>query len=175
MHARAFATTLLMALWSTVSLAQSAPPAAKPPPRPGMKPMAMKPTAKAPPAPVLPAAGSEQIASAELAHYGEYQCEFGELVTVERTPKHEGYVDVKHRKIMATMKPVVSSTGAVRLEDVKGRLLMLQIANKSMLMDTKIGQRLVDGCVHEKQREFASLPASGPGLGIEAKEEVKKP
>ena len=37
------------------------------------------------------------------------------------------------------MKPVLSSTGALRLEDVKGRVLMLQIANKSMLMDTQAG------------------------------------
>ena len=50
------------------------------------------------------------------------------------------------------MKPVLSSTGALRLEDVKGRMLMLQIANKSMLLDTQVGQRIVDGCVHEKQR-----------------------
>ena len=31
---------------------------------------------------------------------------------------------------------------------------MLQIANKSMLMDTRAGVRLVDACTHEKQREF---------------------
>jgi hypothetical protein len=54
------------------------------------------------------------------------------------------------------MKPVSSSTGALRLEDVKGVALLLQIANKSMLMDTKVGQRLVDGCVHEKQRAAAA-------------------
>jgi hypothetical protein len=37
-------------------------------------------------------------------------------------------------------------------EDVKGVGLLIQIANKSMLMDTKAGKRLVDDCVHEKQR-----------------------
>jgi len=52
------------------------------------------------------------------------------------------------------MKPVLSSTGALRLEDVKGVGLLIQIANKSMLMDTKAGKRLVDDCVHEKQRAF---------------------
>jgi len=49
------------------------------------------------------------------------------------------------------MKPVLSSTGALRLEDVKGQTMMLQIAYKSMLMDVKVGRRLVDECVHEKQ------------------------
>lgn len=133
---------------------------------------AKAPAAKPAATPELPAAGSEQVATAEMAHYGDYECEFGEVVTVERTPQHAGYVDVRHRKTLATMKPVLSSTGAVRLEDVKGRLLMLQIANKSMLMDTRVGQRLVDGCVHEKQREAASRPP-GQSLGIEQKDPQK--
>ena len=50
------------------------------------------------------------------------------------------------------MKPVVSSTGAVRLEDVKGNALLIQILTKSMVMDPKAGRRLVDGCVHDVQR-----------------------
>jgi hypothetical protein len=52
------------------------------------------------------------------------------------------------------MKPVLSSTGALRLEDVTGRTLMIQIANKSMLLDTKIGQRLLDDCVHPEQEKL---------------------
>ena len=62
---------------------------------------------------------------------------------------------------------MLSSTGALRLEDVKGRMLMLQIANKSMLMDTQLGQRVVDGCVHEKQR-LATAAAAGqpPAAGL---------
>jgi hypothetical protein len=66
-------------------------------------------------------------------------------------PKHEGYVDVTFGKNVYTMKPVLSSTGAVRLEDVRGKTLMLQIAYKSMLMDTQAGRRLVDECVSQKQ------------------------
>ncbi len=33
--------------------------------------------------------------------------------------------------------PVLTNTGAVRLENAKDGLMWLQIANKSMLMDTK--------------------------------------
>jgi hypothetical protein len=43
---------------------------------------------------------------------------------------------------------------------VKGRMLMIQIANKSMVMDTVVGQRLVDGCIHEKQRAFIATQDS---------------
>jgi Flp pilus assembly protein TadG len=110
--------------------------------------------AAAPAAPALDSAGDEQKAAAGLAHLGDYACEFDQTVKVGVNPLAPGYIDVAHKAQTWVMRPVVSSTGALRLEDVKGRMLMIQIANKSMLMDTQIGQRLVDGCQHEKQREF---------------------
>jgi hypothetical protein len=122
-----------------------------------------------PPPPVevpLPPAPGEQLAAAALAHFGPYECEFNETVSVDINTRHDGYIDVKHRKSVWVMKPVLSHTGALRLEDVKGRMLMLQIANKSMLMDTQIGRRLVDNCVHEKQRNVAQ-PAASESLGID--------
>jgi len=65
---------------------------------------------------------------------------------------------------------VLSHTGALRLEDVRGRLLLVQIPVKSMVMDVKIGRRLVDDCTHETQfenrRKLAAAPAL-PGLGID--------
>lgn len=136
-------------------------PAKKPPPP---KP-APKPAAKA--AATLATADPEQLRAAGLTYLGGYDCEFNQTVNVEPTPKHEGYVDVKHQKNIWTMKPVLSSTGALRLEDVKGRMLMLQVANKSMVMDTKIGQRVLDGCLHATQKAFVK-PADQQGLGIEA-------
>jgi hypothetical protein len=119
-----------------------------------------------PPAP-LAAADEEQKNAALMTHLGPYECEFNEKVNVDKNPKFEGYIDVQHRKALWTMKPVLSKTGALRLEDVKGRMLMLQIANKSMLMDVKIGQRLVDNCVHEMQREAMRKPPSGESIGID--------
>ena len=120
-----------------------------------------------PPAPApLPAADEEQRNAAAMTHLGPYECEFNEKVTVDKNSKFEGYIDVQHRKALWTMKPVLSKTGALRLEDVKGRMLMLQIANKSMLMDVKIGQRLVDNCVHEMQREAMRKPQTGESIGI---------
>jgi hypothetical protein len=104
----------------------------------------------------LPAATPEQMTAAERALVGPYACEFDQSVNVEANPKSPGYIDVKHKKAVYTMKPVLSSTGALRLEDVKGRTLFLQIANKSMLMDTKAGKRLVDACIHDSQREAAA-------------------
>lgn len=127
-----------------------------------------KPAAKAPARkPVvaevpLPTAEGEQLGAAAMTHFGDYACEFEQTVNVTVTPKNDGYVDVRYKAQTWTMKPVLSSTGALRLEDVKGRMLMLQIANKSMLMDTRIGQRLVDGCIHEKQRLATAAAATQP-------------
>lgn len=100
----------------------------------------------------LPAADAEQINAAERTYFGVYECDFKQQLDVGMNPKTPGYVDVKFKGKTYTMKPVLSSTGALRLEDVTGRSLLIQIASKSMLMDVKAGQRLVDDCVHEKQR-----------------------
>jgi hypothetical protein len=117
----------------------------------------------------LPASTGEQNAAAALALFGDYACEFNQTVKVSMNPKYEGYIDVQFGKKAWTMKPVLSSTGALRLEDVKGQTLMLQIAHKSMLMDVKVGQRLVDECQHEKQAEAKrayQAQSNGGGAGL---------
>jgi hypothetical protein len=125
---------------------------------------AAKTTAKAPPkavkkaaAPieyVVPAADIDQMKAAELVYYGKYDCEFDDKVNISQSQQHPAYVDVTEKKGKWLMKPVLSSTGAVRLEDVMGETLMVQIATKSMLLNVKTGHRIVDDCVSPKQREM---------------------
>src|SRR4051812_20335422 len=124
--------------------------------KPAAKPAATKPARKAPPAPVftVPDAQPEQVKAAELVYYGAYDCEFQQTVEVSQSPKHSAYVDVKFSKGTWLMRPVLSSTGAIRLEDVHGETLMVQIASKSMLLNVKTAHRLVDDCVSQKQREM---------------------
>ena len=160
--------------------AQTAPAKAKPAAKAPAKaaPAAKKQPAKPVEAP-LPEADAEQLEAAKLAYLGDYECEFKQSIKIEPSAKKEGYVDVHHLKQVYVMKPVRSSTGALRLEDVTGRTLMIQIANKSMLLDVKIGQRIVDDCINPAQRELmakmaaekAARAASGvaeedTGLGI---------
>ena len=73
---------------------------------------------------------------------------------------------VKHGKAEWLMKPVLSSTGAIRLEDVRGETLMVQISTKSMLLNTQTARRIVDECICAKQLELieaakAAKAASG--------------
>jgi len=127
----------------------SAKPAAKPAAKSAAK-------GKAAPAPAftVPDAPPDQVKAAELVYYGPYECEFQKTVDITQSPKYSGYVDVKHGAKAWLMKPVLSSTGAIRLEDVRGETLMVQIASKSMLLDVKSAHRIVDDCVSPKQREM---------------------
>ena len=112
---------------------------------------AAKPAPKAAASKALPAATPEQLTAADRALKGSYDCDFNQKINVSQN-NSQGYVDVTSGKSKYTMKPIITSTGALRMEDVTGRMLLLQIANKSMLMDTKLGQRVVDNCVHPSQK-----------------------
>ena len=102
----------------------------------------------------IPAASAEQVDAAERVYYGVYDCEFNQTIQIVASAKHASYVDIKHGKAEYLMKPVLSSTGAIRLEDVRGETLMVQISAKSMLLNVKTARRLVDDCISPKQREL---------------------
>jgi hypothetical protein len=110
----------------------------------------------------LPEATAEQLQAAERVLIGRYECEFGKRVAVDRNDTNKGYFNLKLGNQSWVMKPVQSNTGAIRLEDVKGAALLIQILTKSMLMDVKAGHRLVDGCVHEVQRAAEADLAKQP-------------
>jgi hypothetical protein len=103
--------------------------------------------------PPLPAASAEQIEAAQSVYFGVYECEFKQALEVTASTKFPSYIDVKFGKNTYLSKPVVSATGAIRLEHTLGETLLVQIATKSMLLNLKTGQRMVDDCIGTKQRE----------------------
>lgn len=122
---------------------------------------------KAPPAEAPPVAATEdQFSAAQRVYYGEYQCDFKQVIHITASERHPAYVDLQFAKASYLMKPVLSSTGAIRLEDVKGQTLMIQIARKSMLMNVKSGSRLVDECVSPGQR--AEIEAAERAAALES-------
>lgn len=119
----------------------------------------------------LSAADDDQRQAFTLTHLGDHACEFKRTVLVAPHPVHEGYVDLHFDRRIITARPVLSSTGAIRLEDVRGQFVMLQIAFKSMLLDTRSGQRVADECLHARHheaRQAAAAAPAQPGLGIAA-------
>jgi hypothetical protein len=171
----ALQTSVALAIGASFSIAmaqtaaQTPAQAAKPAAKPAAKAPAKKAAAPAKAEPVPSPATPEQIAAAERVYYGLYDCEFNQTVDISINPKYPAWVDVKHGKMTYVMKPVLSSTGALRLEDVRDEALMVQIASKSMLLNTKTGTRIVDACVSPKQREFAeAAKVAGSGTSMMA-------
>ena len=94
---------------------------------------------------------TEELAIAERVHVGQIPCELGATVSVLADPDVPGHFHVGGKGFKYHMAPVTTSTGTVRLEDQKAGAVWLQIANKSMLMDQKKGQRLADECMSPAQ------------------------
>jgi len=121
------------------------------------------PAAEAPAPTVLSA---DQLAIAEKVHVGTSQCELSVVVTVRAGAHTAGrfVLEAGHKRY--TLDPVVTSTGAVRLEDASSGAVWIQLANKSMLMNQKLGQRVADECMNPQQALVAQalLKAPAPHL-----------
>jgi hypothetical protein len=158
----------LAALFTLLGVGLSVPPvsaqtnpgnataAPKPAPRPqsSRAPLPRPPVAapQSDPEPTSPAT-PEELRAAERVFYGTYHCEDNQTVLVSTMPKYPGYVVLKHNAREYNMRASESPTGAILLEGINGETKVVQIANKSMLLNVKTGQRILDGCVSEEQRK----------------------
>ena len=107
-----------------------------------------------------------ELAIAQRVEVGFVPCELGASVTVAADPKLPGYFDVSGKKFRFRMVPVVTSTGAIRLEDAQAGAVWLQLSNKSMLMNQKSGSRLADACVSPAQALVALAMEKSPPHGL---------
>lgn len=98
-----------------------------------------------------------ELAIAERVFQGRLPCELGAYVTLTADAKSPGYFDVSIKNLKYRMFPVETSTGAIRLEDRQAGAVWLQLANKSMLMSQKLGQRLADECKNPDQAVVAEM------------------
>lgn len=94
---------------------------------------------------------SEQLAIARKVLVGTIQCELSVVATMREDERSAGrfLLDMGHHRYV--MVPVATSTGAVRLEEAASGAVWLQLANKSMLMNQKLGQRIADDCMNPQQ------------------------
>lgn len=99
---------------------------------------------------------AQQIALGSRVLTGTARCEFNQSVSVDPMLDKPGHFRVAFNKATYTMTPRETSTGAVRLEDQRNGIVWLQIPAKSMMMNHKAGQRMVDGCMHAEQRAAAA-------------------
>jgi hypothetical protein len=137
--------------------------AAKPPAKPAAPkyyyvratPLAAVPLAAAPLAAVTApvAVPQAQATTPEVGevHTGRMVCELGNSVTVSSDPQQPERFIVQMKKNTYLMTPVATTTGAVRLEDAQAGAMWMQLPHKSMLMNSKLGQRIADECQSEHQ------------------------
>ena len=99
-----------------------------------------------------------QAAAPEVGevHTGRMVCELGNAVTVTPDPQQPSRFVVQMKKNTYYMTPVETTTGAVRLEDTQAGAMWLQLPNKSMLMNSKLGQRIADECQSDHQTAEAN-------------------
>lgn len=137
---------------SKSSVKSAAKPTAKSPAkRPALSKKAAKPVAApvdvAEPGEIEP----ERMAVVPMVLRGESSCEFGHKVQVVEHPSLPGRFLLEYRGIKHVLTPQPTTTGVVRLEDKRSGMIWLQVPVKSMLMDSRRGQRLADNCMHATQ------------------------
>ncbi len=107
-----------------------------------------------------------ELAIAERVHLGNLPCELGAFVNLTADAKNPGYFDVQGKTFKYRMFPVATTTGAIRLEDHKAGAVWLQLANKSMLMNQKLGIRLADECMSADQMKVAEAIKLNPPVSV---------
>jgi hypothetical protein len=126
-----------------------------------------------------------ELAIAERVHVGQLPCELGNYVTLVADAKAPGYFNVQMsnpktpaaqtKALKYRMFPVLTSTGAIRLEDQKVGAVWLQLANKSMLMNHRAGKRLADECMSPVQVAVAEGLKLNPAHSILEPAPVARP
>lgn len=108
-----------------------------------------------------------QLEAASRVMLGDSDCEFNQKVTVSAVDGVPGHFHVGFKKMRYRVVAQETTTGAVRLEDKKAGIVWLQIPTKSMLMNSKIGQRMVDACMHADQRAaVAAVEAAARAMKV---------
>lgn len=98
---------------------------------------------------------ADEQAMASHVQVGTLACEFKQSVQLQPNQDKPGHFHLTIRNRHFDLRPVLSSTGAVRLEDKAQGAVWIQLANKSMLMDQKVGRRMADECQSPQQLAVA--------------------
>ena len=97
-----------------------------------------------------------ELVIAQNVYVGRMACELGAFVNVSADSTSPGRFMVEGKGFKYSMVPVTTSTGAV----------WLQISNKSMLMNQKLGQRLADECQGAEQIVVAEAIRRNPPVSL---------
>ncbi len=106
---------------------------------------------------------AQDLETAAKVFTGLADCEFQQQVDVQAVEGQPGHYRLRFRKAVYELMMERTATGVLRLEDARSGVVWLQIPAKSMLMNTKLGQRVVDACQHAAQK-LPQAPAADLGI-----------
>ncbi len=115
---------------------------------------------------VMPGLEPELMALADQVHLGQMACELGQSVVITTDDKSPGRFFLHHKQQTYHLAPVMSKTGALRLEDSRKGAVWIQLSNKSMLMNSQLGQRLADECQSPAQAAVAQAMKLAPPVHL---------
>lgn len=141
-------------------LAQKALSAIAPPAKP-VRASSLLPAAEPAPTPVsIESISAVQQTETEV-WAGLYLCEHAEKIIL-RPGAASDQVELQWKAQRWQLRRVDSRSGALRLEDPGARMVWIQLGNKSMLLDQRLGKRLLDECQHDIQVETAARMKNNP-------------
>jgi len=109
-----------------------------------------------------------ELTMADRVLTGTASCEFNQSVKIERLEGHAGNFKLTYDKKSYIVHPKETTTGAILLRDRDDTIIWVQIPKKSMLMNQKLHQRMVDNCQEDEQRiasqSSATAGANAPVL-----------
>ena len=105
-------------------------------------------------------------ATAALVHVGSKTCAMGRSVRIEADAQEPGFFHLSLEQQRYRLRPVETSTGAIRLEDRAQGVVWLQLANKSILLNQRQGRRLLDDCANAVQQAVAAAMQRNPGPSL---------
>lgn len=150
-----------MALPSSTPVAPVSPSLTKAMPTP--EPKAIAPNTR--PSPLLPVVAAIPVVTAPPptgeVWQGAYQCAHAEKVHL-RPDALADHVELQWKAQRWALHRTDSRSGAMRLEDASGRMVWIQLGNKSMLLDQRLGKRLLDECQHAVQVQTAAQMKNNP-------------
>jgi|694.fasta_scaffold55272_2 hypothetical protein len=95
-------------------------------------------------------------------YLGRFPCEANQIVSLQEVPNAPGQYLLHFKKFKFKLVAVSTHSGVVRLEDPFSGATWVQLNSKSMLMDSRRGQRLVDDCQHPTQKAMAEAMKTTP-------------
>jgi hypothetical protein len=90
----------------------------------------------------------------------EYSCELNNKVTIYTNEGDDSHIALRWKKRLHRLDRVGTTTGALRFENTKFRLVWIGIPSKGILLDSRLNRQLANECKNAEQSKPIVAAAS---------------